>query len=64
MNKESVPITGVWLLKATKNTGSGLRVLVQVEGQWREVITEVADEGPISHTVHPAGILDSPIVRF
>jgi hypothetical protein len=64
MPQEPVPVTGVWLQKATAHNGSQLRVLVEVEGEWHEAITEVAHEGPISHTVHPSGILLAPVVEF
>lgn len=62
MIKLAVPVTGVWLQKATAHNGNVLRVLVEVEGQWREVIAEVADDGPISHIAEPAGIMQAPVV--
>jgi hypothetical protein len=55
-----VNITGIWLQKDTEYNGSGLRVLAEVDGEWRTVITETADDGPISHIVEPAGIERSP----
>lgn len=63
MSKEpAVQITGVWLQKSTAHNGNGLRVLVEVGGEWREVITEIADDGPISHIVEPTGITRAPVV--
>lgn len=54
-------VTGIWLQKDTEHNGNGLRVLAEVDGQWRQVITETSDDGPISHIVEPAGIMCSPI---
>lgn len=57
----AIPITGIWLQKATAHNGNTLTVLAEVDGVWRKVITEVADDGPISHIVEPAGIEQSPV---
>lgn len=54
-------ITGIWLQKATEHNGNALTVLAEVDGVWRVVITEVADDGPISHIVEPAGIERAPV---
>jgi hypothetical protein len=62
VSKQPVPVTGVWLQKATAHNGGQLRVLVEIDGQWREVITEVADDGPISHIVEPSGMMAAPVV--
>lgn len=58
---KTVEIRGVWLIKDTAHNGNGLRVLVELpDGFMAEVISEVADDGPISHYVHPSGILNAP----
>lgn len=58
----TIEIRGVWLLKGTAHLGNKLTVLVQLaDGTYREAIAEVADDGPISHYVHPAGILAAPV---
>lgn len=57
----TVEIRGVWLIKDTAHLGNRLRVAVELaDGTTREVITERADDGPISHYVHPSGILAAP----
>lgn len=56
-----LPIGGVWLQKSTGHNGNEIRVLAEVDGVWRVVITEVADDGPISHIVEPAGIERAPV---
>ncbi|MCX5066635.1 hypothetical protein OOJ91_12175 [Micromonospora lupini] len=59
---KTIEIKGVWLIKATEHNGNGLQVLVELtDGTVRTVISEVADDGPISHYVHPAGILNAPV---
>lgn len=58
-----VNVTGIWLQKDTEHNGNGLRVLAEVNGEWRTVIIETADDGPISHIVEPAGIERSPVWR-
>lgn len=61
--RTQLAIEGVWLLKESGPNGK-LRVLVEVEGDLHEAITEVADDGPISHYVHPAGILEASVVTL
>lgn len=59
----AVQVTGVWLQKDTAYNGGELRVLVEVGGQWRQVITDIADDGPISYIVEPAGITSASVVN-
>lgn len=57
---KTIEIRGVWLIKDTEHHGNEVRVLVELpDGSMREVISEVA-YGPISHYVHPSGILNAP----
>lgn len=57
--RDPVAVTGIWLQKNAGPNGA-LTVLAEVHGEWRVVITETADDGPISHIVEPAGIVRSP----
>ena len=62
---KTIEIKGVWLIKQPNNLGDGLQVLVQLaDGTYHEAIAETADDGPISHYVHPAGIAAGPVVTF
>lgn len=55
-----IPITGVWL-----DAHSGrIKVRVEIDGQWRDVIDERNDDGHISHIVEPAGLQDSKPTVF
>ncbi len=54
-------VTGVWLRKATAHNGGQIEVLVELDGKWRKVIVDRADDGPISHIVETAGILRAPV---
>lgn len=60
---EELAIRGVWLVKASGKNGK-LQVLVDVDGDLHEVIDEISDEGPISHYVHPAGILQASVITM
>lgn len=61
----TIEIKGVWLIKSTANNGNGLEVLIELpDGTHRVAISETADDGPISHYVHPAGILHAPVREF
>lgn len=55
--QQPIPILGVWLIKEAGTNGK-LQVLVELPGEegYREAIWDVADDGPISHYVHPSGI--------
>ena len=54
--QEPVAIQGVWL-----DAHSGrIKVRVEVDGVWRNVLDLPNIEGHISHIVEPAGILNSP----
>lgn len=58
---KTIEIRGVWLLKATAHNGNRLQVVVELaDGSKHLAISEVADDGPISHYVHPAGIVAAP----
>lgn len=58
---EPVPITGIHLIRVHREGGlADLEVRAEVDGQWRTVITEL-DDGPASHIVEPAGILNAPL---
>lgn len=59
--KEPVLVTGVWLRKATAHNGGRLEVLAEVDGVWRLVIDDVADDGPISHIAEPSRIRTAPV---
>ncbi|MFE7868832.1 hypothetical protein ACFUYE_00570 [Micromonospora humida] len=62
---KTIEIKGVWLIKSTAGTGNRLEVLVEtIDGQHHVAITETADDGPISHYVHPAGIAAAPVREF
>lgn len=62
---KTIEIKGVWLLKDTAHNGNRLEVLVELADSTKHVaISEVADDGPISHYVHPSGILAAPIHTF
>lgn len=59
---KTIEIRGVWLVKTPAHLGNEITVLVETaDGQHHEAITEVADDGPISHYTHPAGILAAPV---
>jgi hypothetical protein len=53
---EPVPITGLWL----RREGDDAVALVEVNGEWRKVITERLD-GAFSHIAEQSGILKSPV---
>jgi hypothetical protein len=53
---EPVPITGLWL----RREGDDAVVLVEVDGEWRKVITERFD-GAFSHIAESTYILDAPV---
>lgn len=57
--QDPVPVTGIWL----RRIGSEIHVLAELDGEWRLVIVDTPD-GPISHIVEPAGMLQSPIDRI
>ncbi|WP_146605828.1 hypothetical protein [Micromonospora craterilacus] len=58
----TTPIKGVWLIKDTAHNGNQIEVLVELpDGTLRTAISETADDGPISHYVHPSGILRAPV---
>lgn len=62
---KTIEIKGIWLIKATAHNGNRIEVLVELpDGTYRAAITEVADDGPISHYSHPAGILAAPARTF
>jgi hypothetical protein len=62
---KTIEIQGVWLIKKPAHLGNDIEVLVQLaDGTCRAAITEVADDGPISHYVHPAGILRGEVRTF
>lgn len=57
----TIEIRGVWLLKATAHNGNRIQVVVETaDGKQHIAIEETADDGPISHYVHPAGIESAP----
>lgn len=59
---KTIEIRGVWLIKATAHNGNRLQVVVELaDGTQHVAIAEVADDGPISHYVHPAGIIRAPV---
>ncbi|MFY1595470.1 hypothetical protein [Micromonospora sp. WMMD737] len=59
---DTIEIKGVWLIKDTAHNGNRLEVLVELtDGTLRTAITDTADDGPISHYVHPTGILNAPV---
>ena len=65
MNPKTIEVRGVWLIKDTEHNGNRIEVLVEMaDGKHHVAITEVADDGPISHYVHPAGILRAPVREF
>jgi len=55
--QQPIAVRGVWLLKEAGDNGK-ITVLVDLpdEEGYREVVVDTADEGPISHYVHPSGI--------
>lgn len=55
MKKEPVLISGVWCRRIDNN----VEVLVEVDGEWRLIITEPADSN-FGHIVEPLGIMSSP----
>lgn len=55
MKKEPVSISGIWCRKI----GHNVEVLVEIEGEWRLVITEPVDNN-FGHIVEPCGMLSSP----
>jgi hypothetical protein len=59
-SKDSVRVSGVWLVKTPSNLGNKIEVLVEVDGQWRRAISTIADDGPISHISEPAGMRTAP----
>lgn len=63
MTKDSVRVGGVWLVKTPSHLGNKIEVLVEVDGQWRRAISEVADDGPISHIAEPAGLRTAPVAE-
>lgn len=57
----AIEIRGVWLIKATAHNGGRLQVVVEMaDGRKHVAIEETADDGPISHYVHAAGIEAAP----
>ncbi len=50
-----ISVSGVWL----RRVGDDIQVLVETNGRWKLVITELMD-GQISHIVEPAGIKNAP----
>lgn len=61
--RDSVVVNGVWLRISKTDAHEPynvVSVLVEVDGVWREVITETACDGPVSHISEPAGIRQSP----
>jgi hypothetical protein len=62
---KTIEIKGVWLIKGTAHNGNQIKVVVEMaDGTHHLAIREVADDGPISHYVHPSGILAAPVVDF
>ncbi|MFI6266143.1 hypothetical protein [Micromonospora sp. NPDC051006] len=62
---KTIEIKGVWLTKSTAHNGNGIEVLVELaDGTHHVAISETADDGPISHYVHPSGILKAPVREF
>lgn len=59
---ESVEVTGIMLSRIYLGDGKPgeLRVLAEVDGEWRLVIGPELDDGPISHIVEPSGIRSGP----
>jgi hypothetical protein len=56
-----VPVTGLWLRKATDHSGGQIEVLLELpDGGWRKVIDTPSRGGPISHIVEVAGIRQAP----
>jgi hypothetical protein len=59
---DTIEIVGVWLTKDTAHNGNGIKVLVELpDGTLRTAIQHHSGDGPISHYVHPAGILNAPV---
>lgn len=65
MPQEPIAIEGVWLIKEAGENGK-IKVLVELPGEegYREIIVDTADEGPISHYVHPSGIRQANVVTL
>ncbi|MEU4590059.1 hypothetical protein [Micromonospora aurantiaca (nom. illeg.)] len=62
---KTIEIKGVWLTKDTAHNGNRLEVLVETaDGKHHIAITDTADDGPISHYVHPSGIASAPVREF
>lgn len=58
---KTIEIRGVWILKKPRHLGDQISVVVELaDGTMKEVISEISDDGPISHYVHPAGINTAP----
>lgn len=51
MKQAPVEVQGIWL----RRRGDDIEVLAEVDGEWKLVITEYADD-PMSHIVEPSGI--------
>lgn len=68
MTAKTIQIQGIWVLKDTDFNGGRLEVLVQLaDGTYHCAWAQdaIGDHiGPISHYVHPAGILKGPLRTF
>jgi hypothetical protein len=65
---KTIEIQGIWVIKATEHNGGRLEVLVELaDGTYHEAWAQDAiqdHDGPISHYVHPAGILRVDVRTF
>jgi hypothetical protein len=58
---KTVEIRGVWLIKDHEHLGNMIHVVVELtDGTHHEIMADRA-EGPISHYVHPSGIVNAPL---
>lgn len=62
---KEIPISGVWLMRrgGENDPKAAVEVYVEVEGQWRHVITESLNSN-FSHCVSAFGIEGSPLADW
>jgi hypothetical protein len=65
---KTIQIRGIWVIKATDFNGGRLEILAELgDGTHHVAWSQDAigeHSGPISHYVHPAGILSGPVRTF
>lgn len=63
MAKDVVNISGVWVHRTFDHLGGQLKILVEIDGEWRLLQTHDGPQEFISHITEVGGMLSAPVIE-